>query len=302
MKKKTSILFCLLAILGLASIGFTSCSDDDTPEKNEETADPDKIAPANLIAYWNFNDTPADAKGRDCTATEAVSYVAGIRGKAYQGAENAYISFPLTGADKLATMPAFSIAYWVEFANRAGADAIFSLSGGEVNTTDGVHSVPADHWAASLNIYQDGSNEAISLHSVFNRNEYGFVWPSQSPVTPISVGGWYHMIIRYDNATSTKSYFINGEKVASLEDANLVLDPTADPAIPLGDLHLYLRAAGKENKGVIGAFANKVLGYDVNAWQNTFRGKLDELRIYNKPLTDAEAKQLYDAEFDKRDN
>ncbi len=281
-----------------------SCNKDnggDDPGPGPVVLDPDNIAPGNLIAYWSFNDTPNDTKGsRTGTAVGTVTYVAGKRGKAYQGADASYITFPYSATDAIAKVKAYTVAFWVKFNARVGADAIFSLSGGEVVTTGGVASQPADHWGAGMQIYQDGPADSVQLRTVGNRNEFGILWDPAAK-TPMAVGGgWYHFMVRYDNANSTKDYFINGVKYEACQVANIPQVNDVDPLVPLGDLHLYTRV-GNSNIGVIGYWANNVLGYSVEGWMDTFHGQLDEMRIYNKALTDTEVKSLYDAEFEVAD-
>ncbi|MDR1225550.1 MAG: LamG domain-containing protein [Prevotellaceae bacterium] len=301
MKKQFKWLYVAALAIGVAA--FTACDDDDNNNNGNggELTGPDAIAAENLMAHWAFDDTPNDQKGRQGTAVGSVTYVKGQRGKAYQGAEASYIRFPYSANDNLSQVTAYTIAFWVRFVERAGADGIFSLSGGEVITTDGVASAPADHWAAGLQIYQDGAKDSLTLRTTGNRNEFGLLWDPAGK-SPMNVGSsWYHFMVTYDNATSTKSHYVNGKKCA--EVANIVQvqknPETGLPAVevPLGDLKMHLREVGKENVGVIGSWANRVLSYDLQDWQNTFRGQLDELRVYNRALTDTEVKALYEAEF-----
>ncbi len=299
MKKNFKWLFVAALAIGTAAMVACGKDDDKEPEPGPTVADPDNIAKENLIAYWAFNDSPNDTKGnRTGTEEGNVTYVAGKRGKAYQGAEASYITFPYSATDKIANVKQYTIALWVKFVARAGADAIFSLSGGEVVMVDGVASIPADHWAAGMQIYQDGKADSVTLLTRGNRNEFGILWSPEGAAakTPMAAdSGWYHFMVKYDNATSTKCYYINGKKYARSELANIPQVEGATPAVPLGDLHQYTRV-GKPNIGVIGYWANQVLQYDMLAWQNTFRGQLDEMRIYNRALTDKEIQDLYDAE------
>ncbi len=301
MKKKFKWLFVAALAIGTATI--VACSSDDNKDNPDPVVvDPDNIASANLIAYWSFNDTPNDAKGRVGTATDSVKYVAGKRGKAYQGGNGAYITFPYAAGDNMASVKQYTVAFWVKFAERGGADGILSLSGGEVVTgSDGVASTPSDHWAAGMQIYQDGPADSVQLRTVGNRNSFGLIWGPEGK-SPMAVGSaWYHFAVKYDNANSTKSYYLNGKNLGYLAVDSLTQGAGLTPDELLGDLHLYTRADGKANIGVIGYWANNVLGYDVQSWQGSFLGQLDEMRFYNRALTDAEMQALYDAEFEVAD-
>jgi hypothetical protein len=53
------------------------------------------------------------------------------------------------------------------------------------------------------------------------------------------------------------------------------------------------------NYGIIGAWGNRRLGTATDDWMMDYRGLIDELRVYDKALTKAEVKRLYDAEVAK---
>jgi hypothetical protein len=47
---------------------------------------------------------------------------------------------------------------------------------------------------------------------------------------------------------------------------------------------------------VLGGFLAKITGASTDSWQGNLTGQLDEVRIYNKALTDAEISALYQLE------
>ena len=117
---KKNRIFSVLAIVTALFMGFTfaACSsdDDENGDNNNGKIDPSTIATTNLIAYFPFEDNGVDQIASLSPAAQPnVSYVTGRRGKAYQGAENAYFLYNLSSSSKLATMTqGFTVAAWIK--------------------------------------------------------------------------------------------------------------------------------------------------------------------------------------------
>lgn len=77
---------------------------------------------------------------------------------------------------------------------------------------------------------------------------------------------WYCIALRWDKSDKTMSIYRNGE-LNSLTYSGIA--SIQNTSVPLR------------------------IGQYVDAYDNSFRGSLDELRIYNRPLTEAEIKTLY---------
>jgi len=84
----------------------------------------------------------------------------------------------------------------------------------------------------------------------------------------VSIGGWEYWTMSYNSADGTTKLYING-----------VLDKNY--------------ASG--NVGNMSSTAPLYFGYS-QTWNGYLNGLLDEIRIYNRALTDAEVLQLYNAE------
>jgi len=308
MKKSYLFTAFIAFVIGLS---FSSCSKNDNnpstpPVVDDGRINPSSIATADLIAYWGFEGTPKDSIGQRGVATSAVTYPTGRRGSAFQGGDGAYISFDLPTSDKLATLKTFTIAMWLKtpnLANASGIPCFFQLSG--------------EGWQGSFAVYQDnlGDNTADSLMMKAYFGKQGVNWAGQwvaQSDPSITADKWFHFVLNYDNTTSTATMYINGGayKVVTTSAYGLTTRYQDDPgdvdnpngAATLGDLNLELRAKDPTNptsddKGIIGYWANRAFYGDMsNDWQGTFNGMIDELRVYDRALTDSEVKALYDAE------
>jgi len=296
MKKNYLFIAFIALVIGLS---FGSCSkDDNNGGSNNGKTDPSTIATANLIAYWGFENTPKDAIGQRGTATSAVKYVTGRRGQAFQGADNAYISFDLPATDRLATLKEFTVAMWIKAPKipaGKGIPCFFQLSG--------------NGWEGALGVWQDNvdDNSADSIKLAGQFGKKGVPWQGQwwNKSNPsMTADKWIHFAINYSSATSTATLYVNGGafKYITTSAYDLTTRFQSDPgdanningAQKLGDLLLPLRDSN--NKGIIGYWALKAFYGGADDWQGFYSGMMDELRVYDKALSDQEVKALYDAE------
>ncbi len=292
----------LLFIVTMSSFVFFSCKDDDdgTPP-DDGKIDPSTIATDNLVAYWGFEGKAQDEIGQRGTANAAVTYVAGRRGKAYQGAEGAYITFDLANTDKLLTMKGYTASAWINapkiIDRRIGI--LLQLTGKEF----------LGSWAFFQENVADenGGNTAdiLSFKGWFAKAGVEWVgqdWKLDDPSFPPNK--WFHIVQTYDPVSSKATVYVNGNLLKVTTSAyGLETRYQSDPgdanntngALPFGNLNPPILDSG--NKGIIGFWANKAFGTATDEWMAYYYGMLDELRVYNRALTADEVKQLYDAEI-----
>ncbi|MCE7868671.1 MAG: LamG domain-containing protein, partial [Candidatus Brocadia sp. AMX2] len=84
-----------------------------------------------------------------------------------------------------------------------------------------------------------------------------------------SVGSWYHVAGTYNKATGEQKLYVNGQLVNTQYHpaGNTVMPSTQYPDMKIG---------GSGNNGY-------------------FKGKIDDVRLYNQPLTSQEVQDLYNA-------
>lgn len=93
----------------------------------------------------------------------------------------------------------------------------------------------------------------------------------------VEKGQWQHIVVTFDQNAKKVKYYINGEKDSEQALGNQVINKV-----------LPLRLGAHKNSG--------------NTDPHAMRGDVDEFRVYNKALTDAEAKALYDEKAPKVDD
>lgn len=117
----------------------------------------------------------------------------------------------------------------------------------------------------------------------------------------IGDNGWAQLVMTFDASTSTKTIYFNGQKAMQadldfettewyLKDMAIAdkADGTGDPITGI-DQTLSL--------GYSCSRANSATGWSIySTATNTFKGEMDDFRIFNKALTESEVSELYNSE------
>jgi len=283
MKKNYLFIAFIALFIGLS---FSSCKkDDNNGNSNNGKTDPGTIATANLVAYFPFDGNGTEKISNISTEKAAnVTYIAGRRGQAYQGADNAYLTYVLPDNSKLKTLTSFAMSLWLKSPLVTGdpVPVIF-----EIGKSD-------DFFWGNLSLSLDrldATADSLQLHMFFLKNA-PIDWANQhigysNPA--FTINKWMHLVIQYDENTSKYSIYKEGVKLNL--PANVANRTVSDGGAPLGPM-LFANA----DKIIIGGWRPKIEAGATDVWMGWFQGNIDELRVYNRALTDAEAKALYDAE------
>jgi hypothetical protein len=280
--------FTGIIIAGLISACTKPELDNDFPKGDPPPVaggfvNSSEIATANLVAHFGFEGNINDSKNAITggTASGNTSFVEGRKGQAYQGSSNGFITYSTPGP--LSTLTSFTVSLWINTAKHdGGAQSVFNLA-----KQDG------SFWANFFMIIEGNNSPEnrmfMKLH--FEKNTAPFVehWlePGGNLRANDMYNAWRQVTWTYDAATSKAGWFINGQRMSLGTGAE---DRKADgTGTALGPLSFK-----NASKFVIGGWQNN-LGTPFNApepWMLNYTGKLDELRIYNKALTDQEISAL----------
>lgn len=284
----TMLMFAMVA--GMTT--FNACKED---EKKDESLPPiggynsaDEVASTSLVAKWSFDENYNESKGNLTGVNNGGSLVNGKKGKAYQGASGAYVAYNDAGAT-LPALKSFTTSFWFKTEKHdGGAQSVFMLS------------KDSAFWGNFFFLIEGRPlTDSMFCKVHFEKNDAP-AWKEQwiefngSNMLPGAHGKWNHVAFSYDAATSKFAMYLNGNKMtlpAGMTD-RYGDDPSTGGA-PLGNLNFK-----DAKKFVIGGFQNN-LGAPWSApepWMLNYTGALDEMRIYNKALADADVKALYDLE------
>lgn len=281
--------------IGLSAIAaltmMVSCDKTGTETPEDNKANPSKVAASNLVAYFSFDGNANEGIASITPKTETgVTYVAGRRGKCLQGADNGYILYDLPATSKIRTLKGFALAMW--FKNEQIP--------AEVAPTPMIFQVTNDNdlfWGnISLCMDRSGSAEApseeLNMKTTFRKD--GVDWANQFvgfTNAAYQANRWFHVIYQYDNVASAYNVYVNGIKITTDEGIINRLQCADGPAF--GDLNFVA-----PSQLVIGGWMPKIANGATDEWMGWFKGNMDEVRLYDRALTDTEAKELYDAEVE----
>jgi hypothetical protein len=282
-------LFSGIAVAALfLGMSFTSCKSNDTvTDPYAGKTNPSTIAAANLVAYFPLESaTGAITTGAGVTYSKisgAGAFVTGRRGNAYKGSNTAgYLEFNVAATNLFKDLSEFTYAAWIKTpAPTGGAASAFSVNGGDANM-------------GNFNLVIESQSNADSLALKPYLRNSTTVWQGQDLWTfkkTNSTDKWIHVVSSYNKTTSVMALYVNGVKVNSgIKYGGPV--PTVGTQPLLGALTFV-----DMTKFYIGAWGKLALGTATDSWMVYYPGMIDEIRIYNKALTDAEVLALYNAEI-----
>jgi Concanavalin A-like lectin/glucanases superfamily len=310
----------LAGIVALGMVTVASCDkndDPDLPPINGYNSSDEVAATAN-VAKWSFDGSLTESKGNLTGTSTNTAFVTGAKGQAYEGSSTQarYAIYNVNPNVQSAT--SLSVSFWIKAPQNVpnpdptpvqgkGIQGIFSL-------TD-----PTDFWGG-INMFIENNErngipntDTLRLKLFWRNKRAGVVWQGQDPnfYVPASVDKWVHVTFTYDAASSKVVVYKNGVKggVGSLtgpygpfdgENTLYADNPGAGSGNPNGaPLHgaLQFPTAGKMIVGACQFSTDPSLGSaGAQPWATTFRGLLDEFRIYNKALSSSEVESIYQLE------
>ena len=118
-------------------------------------------------------------------------------------------------------------------------------------------------------------------------------WPNTQNVAFTSLDKWYQVVRTYDAATSEWNVYVDGVKLPLVDADGNPVNILKDGDNLLGDLNL---ANDAMNALYLGGWASRIEGKANEGWMTYFNGSIDEVRMYNRALTDQEVGKLFQEE------
>jgi Concanavalin A-like lectin/glucanases superfamily len=282
MKSKISSFLFAVGITGSLVFGFSSCSDEE--EKLPAIGgfnNSDEVAASNLVAHWAFEGDGKEKKSSSAPTTSVgATFIAGAKGKAVDF-KSGYLAYGEIAA--LNSLPNMTVSTWAKFDNNGTHPTCFFTM------------TRPNEWAGNINLmsetgWKKAGNDTLVVKGLVvtkvannpsfqdSRNE-----PSKGGVqVPKGVNMWHQLVMTWDGATSNYKIYVDGVKVNN---------PEWEQRGTTGPLSFFT-----PTKPVIGAWGTNLPGGTAEAWQVPMTGSVDELRVFNKALTDAEISALYQLE------
>ena len=295
---KTNKFFISALALSLTITALTSCSSSSEslpPIGGYNSAS--EVAASSLKAYWPLNgDGKESISNTAPTTTVSTTYETGIKGQA-ASFNSGYMAYPSIAALNT-TSGSVSISCWAYLSNNKAnptavstTSPIFSLTRtgeafGNLNLMAETHGLVTSDSIQMKGVFRikktDGTEfggDAVNMIKQESWMDNTHTWSANK------IGGkWAHVVYIFDGPTATNKIYVNGVKISN--SAWEVRNGGA--AFPLNHF--------TPTRPVIGALETVVNGTNTDGWNAALKGKVDELRIYDKTLTTAEIGALYELE------
>jgi hypothetical protein len=284
----------MLLIAPLFLIAFANCNKkDDVPlPQIDGYNNSNEVAAANLKAHWTFDGTQNETiSGNAPTQATGAAYVTGIKGQGI-GLTNGFLYY--TGVTGLTSVTSdFSLSAWIQVQNNltgvTGAREVFqwARANPSVDPNQALGNINLTLETQQFKNTPATGYDTLIIHPTFKDGGAGFQDNTNNfPVTAASLvkdtaGKWIQTVITWNATTHKFDVWANAVKVGNYPDRGTsVFTPSIS------------------TKAIIGAFISNVTGSGVNiqGYELPFLGAIDEVRVYNKTLTDAEIGSLYKIE------
>ncbi|MBK6380544.1 MAG: LamG domain-containing protein [Chitinophagaceae bacterium] len=199
----------------------------------------------------------------------------GIAGSGVTGVNQKFIKYP--SFNTWAASSSISVSVWFKQNGQTknnngtnGPSYIYSIK-----------AVDGFHWSNAVSfLFLEGNNAACAVKSQFVSpgTDNWFTWEGGQTIAGLCDNQWHHMVLTYDQTTSSAKLYIDG-----------VQNPNVKTWAGHGALNL---ATSKISEYRVGAGPSN--GFATDDWLAcTFKGGLDQLRMYGSVLTATEIQALY---------
>ncbi len=279
-----------LFVIGLSLLN--SCDDvNDNGPNDPIPYNSEQIKFSNLITKINFENDVVDSKGSLSGGTPTnITYVDGLKGKAYQGGNNAFIAYTSV-SEKIANLKSITVSFWIKTNSHAdGAQCLYAIPKSQTGAFWGNN---------QLLIESNTTSKLMPFKTYFQKNITTppatiekWIEHTNSNALFNVYDKWTHIAWTYNGIDSKYYLYVDGVNVTpdSFVDVTFGLDKKAFGFLSFANV----------NKFIIGGYQQH-LGAPWNApetWMKTYTGAMDEFRIYNDALTATDIFRLYTFEKD----
>lgn len=262
-----------LWILGMiAGAGLTSCQKNFDPSTYKPKLSINgynytrQVADSNLVAYWAFDGSNIDSVSNTQGTAVGTSFSPGVVNQALQGANKSYMVTNAPAA--VQNLTSFTVTAWVHTPQNTN---------GQIGIIDVANTSAV--WG-NLTIYFDNGSTATSgnLKVHLNNNGVGATFGSFAVNNPWDK--WINITVSYDETSSTLKVYVNGSVLATKVQTNY------------GALHFQNASSIVFGTLQFQTTPSLTSASNAQATASYLTGQLDEVRIYNRALSDLEINSI----------
>jgi hypothetical protein len=294
---KNRVYYFMSGVMALAAVAFTSCSDDKTLPKIDGYNNSDEVAKTNLVAHWTFDDTNAEAISKTAPSNTygTVGFTTGQVGKALQLTKGALVYPPIANINTANALNNFTVSMWVNVTgNKKTANEGFTAFFGLIPT--GVTDIWGDIMATAETSRHLPTSDTLELKNLMITHKSGGASTQDNVATKNGDKGaffmgakrWAHYAMKWDATTGNFYLFADGVSVGGY---------TLRGATPADAAQVGPEILSPPVQAVFGSLASKDIGFagapSQQSWNPWATASIDDVRIYNTTLSDAEITSLF---------
>jgi hypothetical protein len=295
-KMKRKIKYLLSGLLVASMTMFIACSDDDDGDNALPPIDgynsSDEVAEDNLVAHWTFDDTNNERISNTAPSNTygSASFTNGQIGRALQLNQGALVYPSISAIGEANSLSNYTVSMWLNTRNTGNSFStyfgIFPTDNadfwGNLSLSAETGWFPADRPDGDTLVlktnYASLNNDG-SINGQDNRSD-----PRGNPPVGVleATGEWVHFVVRFTASTHLLEIFANGESVGAYNDRGANTGP------------LVMRTPAQ---AVFGSLSTQDIGFAsapiMPDWQVLATASIDDVRVFNTPLSAAEITALY---------
>ena len=271
---------------------FASCEPKDKPEPEPEKPEV-QTAKENLVVYLPLeSETEAVGTADGITYASkagAASFGAGRIGNGYVNTsgknDEAYLKFNLAAANALSSLKDVTFTVWVKNIEDFQKGGLFSVNGKLFPTQDWP-SMVVTFDNKGIEKDEDGNETGVKTQQINGRLMFKTadgsetnMWLDTWNPAFAKYNDWVQIAYTYEAASGAWALYVDGVKVKDAEYGD---------KMPFGGC-----IPSDANAFFVGGWASFIESWAGAAeWQSYFSGSIDEIRFYNRVLTEAEIQAL----------
>lgn len=277
---------CLTCLSLAATLLFSGCQKLDKPELGNYPKDANPPGgPLNFyVAFDGTTSSPSmnavDSIRANFPADNPLTSVDGISGKAIKGEAKKYVKYAKPN-DWALKAESFTVSFWAKGNGQTlnntggnGPESIFAF-GSSHNASD---------WPATTFLLFEGNNTACAIKFYVyaaNGTDKWFVWEGGNMIPGLRDNNWHHYAFSYNASTSTMTLYIDG-----------VANPNVSTWAGHGKINIS-NANITELRIGRGPRDDGDADGESGWMQSSWKGLLDQFRMYSTALTATEVSALY---------